>query len=59
MDECWEAGQRLLRRERGICLDCHDECIAKPSARSRRSAASAKRSAKSVDPRLLFSPRYG
>lgn len=54
MDECWEAGKKLLRRDRGICLDCHDECIPKSPAGHSRISARNKRATGRVDPRLLF-----
>lgn len=57
MDECWSAGQRLLRQDRGICLDCHDECVPKSPAHPAGSGTPKRRTTERVDPRLFFAPQ--
>jgi len=42
MDACWAAVKTLGARGKRLCLDCHDECVAKdhgksPPSRSRSS----------------------
>ena len=52
MDECWSAGQRLLHRDRGLCLDCHDECVTK--AHEPSTGAPAKERGRTARPELFF-----
>ncbi len=54
MDACWAASKEMLKRHRGICLECHDECLPKPGTPHAKPRARKRPASDGPDPRLFF-----
>ena len=59
MDECWAAAKELPKKHRGLCLDCHDECVPKVTDHLPRPAGRPRRAPEGPDPRLFFARATG
>jgi len=54
MDACWAAEKTLGARGKRLCLDCHDECVAKDRAKSASARSRSAESSGSLDIRRLI-----
>jgi len=54
MDACWAAEKTLGARGKRLCLDCHDECVAKNPGKSAPSGSRSSDKGGSLDIRRLM-----
>jgi hypothetical protein len=59
MDACWAAEKTLGSRGKRLCLDCHDECIAKGQGKSTLPPPRSTKQGGSLDIRRLMMARDG